>query len=65
MILLAESGGREIPQPSLLPLSVVEDLDVLGDFAFGLFARDEAPVMNQFVLQGSLSSASALTPSRT
>jgi hypothetical protein len=30
-----------------------------------LFARDEAPVMNQFVLQGSLSSASALTPSRT
>jgi hypothetical protein len=30
----------------------VEDFDVFRNFAFDLFARSEAPVMNQFVLQG-------------
>lgn len=48
--LLGKGRRREIPQPGMPPLTVVEELDVLRDLSSGLFARGVAPVMYQFVL---------------
>ena len=53
IVLLTESGGRQIAESCLLSNSVVEDLDVFRDLARSLLAGGEAAVMHQFGLQGA------------
>ncbi len=48
IVLLTESGGRQIAESCLLSNSVVEDLDVFRDLARSLLAGGEAAVMHQF-----------------
>ena len=49
--LLCKGGRREITESRLPPLTIVKDLDVLGDFIRRLCAGRVAPVVNQFILQ--------------
>ncbi len=53
IVLLSESGGRQMAESCLLPNAVVEDLEVSRNLALGLFAGREAAVMHQFGLQGT------------
>lgn len=53
IVLLTESGGRQMAESCLLSDAVIEDLDVLRDLAFGLLAGGEATVMHQFGIQGT------------
>ncbi len=51
MVLLTESGGRQMAESSLLSDVVLEDLEVLGKPTLGLLPCSEAAVMHQLSLQ--------------
>ena len=53
IVLLTESGRRQMAESRLLSNPVVEDLDVFRDLTFCLLPRSEATVMDQFCLQGT------------
>lgn len=50
MVLLHESGWRQMTEPCLLSYPVVEDLDVLDDLPLGLLAGGKAAMMYQLGL---------------
>ena len=53
MVLLTETGGRQIAELSLLPNAVVEDFNIFCDLAFRLLASDKTAMMHEFGFQQS------------
>ena len=51
VILPGEHGWRQISQPGLYSLSVVEDFNVLDDLILGLLPGGITPVVNKLIFQ--------------
>jgi hypothetical protein len=49
IVLLTESGGRQMAESSLLSDAVVEDLDAFRDLAFGLLASFFFAIVHQII----------------
>jgi len=49
--LLGKRCGQAIPEPGMLPVAVVEDLEVFRDLLSGLFPYFMSPVLHELILQ--------------